>query len=223
MAYNNNQKAIALFTIAGGAITLTEALNFSYLTGENTYTVTFSAGNYDLGTIKTVINNATAPLRALDFGENALLFECASSVQFLTAFGNIKVNQVVNFIPLQGVNSFIIDGVFPDEKQIKAFPAIVIGLDTITPSPDSIMCNYSVNLTVGVTSAINTSQVDYLSNQLMKYYDCIQDVLMVQDNGSLGGIVNGVNILSADIGEAAGNSYFLKYLTITLEISVEED
>lgn len=221
--YNNTHKALTLFTIAGDSITFTDDFLFKYQTGNTTEQISFPKGSYGLEDILTIINNANQSLTASKYNDYSLLLSSASSIKFLTAFGNLRENQQMNYVPLQNINSYIMNGVLPDESQTKAFPSMVIELASIAPSPDDIMVAYSVNLTVAVTSAINTSQVDYLSNQLFKYYDCIHEVLTVVDDGSLGGITNGLNIMSADIGEATGNSYFLKYLTIALEISAEED
>lgn len=222
-AYNDSHKAITLFTVPGGEITLAEALSFQYSIGGVTHVIPFLAGTYTLGAIKAVINNAENSLSAIDFGHNALLLECASSVQFLTTFGNIKAGQIVNYQPLAMPNSIIISGKLPSEDSIEAYPSMVIELSSISPEDDTILTTYGVDLTIGVTSPLNSSQVDFLSGQLLKYYDVIFDVITTADDGSLGGLINGVSILSAAIDEATGNSYFLKFLTISLNCIAEED
>ena len=210
--YNTTHKEIVLFDLPGGSITFDEDFVLRFNLDQAGYGIVFAAGTYNLAQIRDTINAAETPLEATDFSYG-LLLSAAKSIKFLDNFGTIKSGQVVNNVALQMPNSIIINGVLPDEGQIKAYPSIVVELANISPSADTIMCSYQVNLTIGVTSAINTSQVDYLTGQLMRYYDCISDVLTVQDNGSLGGTVNGLNILNASIGEATGNSYFLSNLT----------
>lgn len=222
ISYNNKHHAIGLFTISGNSITFLADTTFSFSTEGTQHDIPIIAGTYAVKDLVDIINAADTPMSASVFSYGALL-DCPSSWKVITSFGNFKQNQQFNNIALQNLNSVIINGVLPSEDQIKAFPACTITLDSISPSPDDIMCTYNVSLTVAVTSAINTSQADHLTSQLLKYYDVLHDVITVIDDGGLGGVANGVNILSADVGEATGNSYFLKYLTITLEVNVEED
>ena len=220
--FNEQNACQVLFTVPGPII-FTDDFVFSFAIGGNDYTITFAAGTYNLLDIDRVINTTQTPLQSRIFSRFGLLFTAPGPVKFATAFGNIKVGQVVSYQPLVDPISYIISGVLPAEKDLKNYPAIVINLSSITPADDGIVTAYDVDLVLAITSPINSSQADFLSKQLLHYYDCIRSVIMDDDNGSLGGLVNGVAINSADIDEATGTANFLKLLTISLTVQVEED
>lgn len=220
----NLEKARFLFCIEGDVINLIDDFTFECLVDGDAVAIRFPAGMYTLDDIMDVINSYPGGLiTAEKFSKFGILLSCDYSFKVLTAFGNLKAGQIINYQFLSNPITYIISGVLPGEDQIKAFPAICITLSDISPDPDTIMVDYDVEVTLAITSPINTSQVDFLSGQLLRYYDCIRDVLLDYDNGSLGGLINGLTINSASIDEASGNAYFLKLLTISLTCTVEED
>ena len=222
--YNSSNKCETLLVIPGNNCTFATDISLSFsVTGNFQESITFPSGSYDRAAIIATINEAETHLSASAFGDTGILLTAPASIKYTSAFFNLKQGQIVNYIPLQVPNSFIISGTLPSEADIKAFPSVVVDMQGITPSDGGVMVSYTVGLTIGLTASLNTSQTDYLSKQLLKYYDVIRDILIEEDDGSLGGIANGVNIVSAGIDEATGNSYFLKFLTISLEIQVEED
>lgn len=172
--------------------------------------------------IINIINSASTPLTAHPFSENAIILTSSKTVKFLDDFSNLKKNQISVSSAVPAIQTYIISGVVPGENQLKLFPAIVVNLQNINPAADGILCTYGVQITAAVTTPINTSQIDLLSKQLLTVYDCIKEILD-EDDGSLGGVTNGVTINSANIQDVAGNQNYLKLLNISLSIIVEED
>lgn len=220
--YNAREPAEALLVLPNDSLVLAEGTALTFTIDSVAQSISFAAGTYTSADVITTINDAETALSASAFGSGIIL-SAAKSIKFTSAFCNLRAGQIVNYQPLIMPNSFIISGVLPAETDIKAYPSVVVELQSIQPADDTIMVTYSVGLTIGLTSPINSSQADFLSKQLLKYYDVIRDILTIEDDGSLGGVTNGCNIISAQIDEATGASNFLKYLTITLDVYLEED
>lgn len=221
-AYNETEKARLLLVFPGGSIQFESSYYFKYEIAGDRTTIEFSAGTYHLGDIVSLINTAGGSMRAHPFSDFGIILECNKSFKVLTAFGNLRAGQICNNMGIEAPNTYIISGTVPGEDQIKAFPACLINLVNISPRNDGYMVDYGVDITLAATSPISSSQADYLSAQLMKYYDCIREAI-TNDDGSLGGLTNGVTIDNAGIDDATGNYNYLKLLTISLTIAVEED
>lgn len=220
--YNQQERAQLLLVLPGDELIIEQPLSWRYQIGDQIHNVDFVPGVYQVQEVMQAINVMAGPLTAERFGLHGLILTADQSFRVIDALGNLRPGQIVNYQPVQPVKSLIISGTMPDEDQIKAYPAIVLELTGITPEPDGIVAEYAVAITLGITSPINTSQADYLSAQLMRYYDILYAVLMA-DDGSLGGLINGFTIDNASIDEATGQYNYLKLLTISLTCRVEED
>lgn len=224
-AYSSSEKASLLFTIPGENITISDdtGFDFKYQTSGTSYTINFPKGTYTLSDIKNTINSASQSLQAVELSQFSLLFTTPGSMTIQTAFGNLREGQVVNYQPLKIPSYYQISGVLPSEAELKCYPAVLLTLDSVNVDNAGIVQKYNVSLALALTSPIATSQSEYLSREIFKYYDIIFDLLYRTDDGSLGGICNGVRITSARVGEATGRNNYLKILNISLSISVEED
>lgn len=220
--YNSKEKATVLLSFPGDKVVFSDDTELKFSTADEVHSIPFSAGEYSYSAIKSIINLSSTPLTVDDFSRHGVFLTADTSVKFLNDFGNLKKNQIINYQPLVEPKTLIISGTVPGEDQLKAFPALLLTLASVNPEPDGIVCSYGVDISLAITSPINSSQTEFMTGLLLKYYDVLRDVIF-DDDGSLGGLINGLSIDSASVDEVTGNSNFLKILTISTTCMVEED